>query len=85
MSDMLVHTFNLSTWEAEAEGHFKFEANLGYIVGYIIYRVRPCLKKQWRKGGKDCIFLHLKQRDTDTIPPHLFPQIESHHWDLAGL
>lgn len=33
MSDALVHPFNLSTWEAEPEDHFKFEANLRYIMG----------------------------------------------------
>lgn len=35
MSDTLVHTFSLSTWEAEAEDYFKFEANLRYKNGFI--------------------------------------------------
>jgi hypothetical protein len=49
--DMVVHTCNPNTWEAEAEGlrvqgqpglHSEFKACLGYMV-------RPCLQRKWEK------------------------------------
>jgi hypothetical protein len=39
--DVAVHTWNLSTWEAEQEDH-EFKVSLGYTV-------RPCLKKKKKK------------------------------------
>jgi hypothetical protein len=39
--DVAVHTWNLSTWEAEQEDH-EFKVSLGYTV-------RPCLKKKKKR------------------------------------
>jgi hypothetical protein len=52
----VAHTFNPSTWEAEAGGFFEFKANLVYRVSFGAARAtqrNPVLKKQTNKQNKN--------------------------------
>lgn len=56
MSDMLVHTFNLSTWEAEAEGHFKFNITTRLYSGLYNLQSKTLSQKAMKKGRKGLHF-----------------------------
>lgn len=51
---MVVHTFDLSTWEAETSGSLELEVSLVYIVSSETARAtreKPCLR-EITKGSK---------------------------------